>query len=252
MKKVIRQFLFAFGFLTIIPGLGKIAAQPEDTGKSTIFFPVVGITIGLFLYPISLFKGLTPLTISVIMCVFILFFSRALHADGLIDTIDGFLSGKKKKDEILSVMRDSRLGAIGFICAFSLYLVKICLFYEILTGESDGFPFYLAAVPALSRGGVAVAGYVFLCADGQKGLGKAFISSIGFKQAIISFLLMGIISFSRNNLYSLLCAPLVSLFWILWGLICRRKIGGMTGDTFGAGIELSEVFSLIVMYVIFL
>ena len=251
MKKVFNQFLFAFGFLTIIPGLGGIKVSNEDTGKSVIFYPVVGLTIGFFLYLISLLNGLTPLTLSVIMCVFILFFSRGIHADGLLDTIDGFLSGRKKKEEIISVMRDPGLGALGFVGAFSLYTLKICLFYEILLKGTDIFPFYLLAAPALSRGGVAVAGYIFPYGGGDKGLGKSFVSSISLKQVLISFLLMLLSSFSRDYLLSLLSAPLISIFWIVWGFICKRKIGGITGDTIGAGIEMSEVFYLILVIVLF-
>jgi adenosylcobinamide-GDP ribazoletransferase len=248
MKRFVKQLLFAYGFLTVIPGLGKITVDPEDTGKSTVFYPVVGMTIGLGFYPISLLRGFTPLTIAVVMCIFLLIFSRALHADGLIDTFDGFLSGKKNKDEILAVMRDSRQGALGFIAAFSLYILKICFFYEILRVRTGEFPLFLMAVPALSRGGVAVTGSVFPYAGGKKGLGKDFVSSIGPLQAILSFFLMVVFSFSRQNLFSLLYAPVSCVFWIVWSLICRRKIGGITGDTIGAGIELSELFVLMVMY----
>jgi adenosylcobinamide-GDP ribazoletransferase len=248
MKKFVKQLLFAYGFLTVIPGLGKITVDSEDTGKSTVFYPVVGMTIGLGFYPISLLRGLSPLTTAVVMSIFLLIFSRALHADGLIDTFDGFLSGEKNKDKILAVMRDSKQGALGFIAAFSLYLLKICFFYEILRGHTREFPLFLMAVPALSRGGVAVAGSVFPYAGGEKGLGKDFVSSIGPRQAIFSFFLMLVFSFSRQNFFSLLYAPVSCVFWIVWGLICRGKIGGITGDTIGAGIELSEVFVLMVMY----
>ena len=249
MKKFFKQLLFAYAFLTIIPGLGKVELKPEETGKSTVFYPVVGVTIGIGLYPISLLKALTPFTISVLMCAFIFLFSRALHADGLIDTIDGFLSGKKNKEDILFIMKDSRVGALGLIGAFSLYLIKISMFYEILR-RSQNYPPLLMAVPALSRGGVAIAGWLFPYASEGEGFGKSFVASIGAAQAIISFILMVVVSISRNSMYSLFFAPFISLFWILWGGICKRKIGGITGDTIGAGIEISEVLSLVLIYAI--
>ena len=161
MRKFFRQLFFAFGFLTIIPGLGKLKMRPDDTGRSVAFYPVVGLLIGLFLYLISLLPGLSPLTRSAIMVVFTLFFSRFIHADGFMDTMDGFLSGKKNQQDIIAVMRDSRTGALGFVSGFSIYVLKICLFYEILSTWAGGFPYYLFAVPALSRGGVAVSGYLF-------------------------------------------------------------------------------------------
>jgi len=250
MKRFVKQLLFAYGFLTIIPGLGRISVSPEDTGKSTAFYPVVGMTIGLFFYPIGLLRTLSPLTTAIILCVFLLLFTRALHADGLIDTFDGFLSGKRDRDKILAVMRDSRQGALGFISAFCLYLLKIAFFYEILRNHGEAFPPFLCAVPAMSRGGVALSGCFFSYAGGEQGLGRSFVQSIGPIQAVIALFFMLLFSFSRENLYTLLSAPLVCIFWVLWGLVCRRKIGGITGDTLGAGIELSEVFALIVLYVI--
>jgi adenosylcobinamide-GDP ribazoletransferase len=251
MKKFFRQLLFAFGFLTIIPGLGKLKVEADETGKSVVFYPVVGLFIGLFLFLISLLTGLSPLTRSAVIVIFTLFFSRFIHADGFMDTVDGFLSGRKNPQDIIAVMRDSRTGALGFIGAFSIYILKICLFYEIIKNWSGGFPYYLLAVPALSRGGVAIAGYIFPYAGGEKGLGRSFVASIGLLQALVSFVLMGIISFNTQNILSLVSAPAVSLFWVLWGLVCRKKIGGITGDTLGAGIEMSELFYLVLFIVFF-
>ncbi len=251
MKKFFRQLLFAFGFLTIIPGLGKLKIKPDDTGKSVVFYPVVGLLIGLFLYLISLLPGLLPLTRSAIMVVFTLIFSRFIHADGFMDTMDGFLSGRKMPRDIIAVMRDSRTGTLGFVSGFSIYILKICLFYEIISKWAGGFPYYLFAAPALSRGGVAISGYMFPYAGGEKGLGRSFVSSIGLFQASVSFLLMGIISFNRDNILSLISAPAVSAFGIIWGLVCMKKIGGITGDTLGAGIEMSELFYLALFIAIF-
>ena len=251
MRKFFKQLFFAFGFLTIIPGLGKLKMTPDDTGKSVVFYPVVGLLIGLFLYLINMIPGLSPLTRSAIMVVFTLFFSRFIHADGLMDTMDGFLSGKKIPRDIIAVMRDSRTGALGFVSGFSIYILKICLFYEIISNWAGGFPYYLFAVPALSRGGVAISGCIFPYAGGEKGLGRSFVSSIGLLQALVSFLLMTAFSFNRGNMLSLVSAPAVSVFCIIWGLVCLRKIGGITGDTLGAGIEMSELFYLVLVIAIF-
>jgi adenosylcobinamide-GDP ribazoletransferase len=255
MKKIGKQLLFAYGFLTIIPGLGKIRVEPEDMGKSTLFYPVVGFTAGAGLYFIGLLRDLHPFTQAVIMVVYLLLISRGMHADGLLDTLDGFLSGRRKKDEILQVMRDSRLGALGFTGAFCLYSLKIALLYEILIAGEESVPAFLMAVPALSRSGVALAGFLFPCADGQSGMGKSFLASIGPTQALTSFflavLIIGILlSFQLTGFVCLVLAPAASLFWTGWGFICRKKIGGMTGDTLGAGIEMSEVFILILALIL--
>jgi len=245
MKIFFKRLFFAFGFLTVIPGPGKLKINDEDTGKSTIFFPIVGLFIGFLIWLITFFSFLSHFTLSVLVVVSLLFFTRGLHADGLIDTFDGFLSGKKEKDEIFKIMRDSRLGALGFLLAFSVYSLKIAFIYELISLNKNQMNTFLISMPALSRGGVAITGFIFSYARKEGGLGRSFVSSIGLKEAIISFILMIIISYRKFDLYSILLAPIILIFWVLWGFICKKKIDGITGDTIGAGIELSEIVYLI-------
>jgi adenosylcobinamide-GDP ribazoletransferase len=290
-KAVFKPILLAYGFLTIIPGLGKVRVDPQDTGRSTGWYPLVGLTIGLLALPLGLAKGLSPFTIAVILCAVTLFLSRGLHADGLIDTFDGFLSGRRGRDEILGIMKDSRLGALGFLGAFCLYSLKIAFLYEVLAklgaaspagslpGAHSGgglppllfaplpfslwrdippsglmagrFPLFFAILPALSRGGVPVSCALFPYAGGKKGLGRSFTASVTWRAVTLSLLLMACVSLVPGNLFGLLLPPALVLFWAAWGLLCMRKIGGMTGDTMGAGVELSELFCLILVRAFF-
>jgi len=252
VKKFLNRFLFALGFLTIIPGLGKIKVVPSDTGISTIFYPLVGLLMGGFLYLLSLVTIFSSLTISILMCVFLFGFTRGMHADGLGDTFDGFFSGKKDKKAIIAIMRDSRVGAMAIIAVFSVYLLKIALFYELLVKGSQGVPFYIIVAPVLSRGGVGFDGYLFRYAGGERGLGRAFTESIKLEYVVIGFLIQEGICLLGPSPEALFFPHLSFLFWFLWGLLCKKKIGGITGDTLGAGIELCEVFCLLVAVTIFL
>ncbi len=253
MKNALRQLLFAYGFLTAFPGLGRVRIAPEETGKSTLFYPVVGLTIGAFFYPIAQLRALSPLTISVLMCVFVLAVTRALHADGLIDTFDGFLSGKDRPEEIVEVMKDSHLGAMGYVLSFCLYLVKIAFLYEILQNTAGSFPRYLIAAPVLSRGGVAIAGAIFPPAGKKEGLGREFVKSIRPGHAAGSFVLTAAIAcvLARPPLHGAVLSVCSAGLWAVWGLVSKKKIGGINGDTIGAGIELTEVGCLILMRALF-
>jgi adenosylcobinamide-GDP ribazoletransferase len=297
MKRFFRRVLLAYGFLTILPGLGRVVVEPGDTGGSTTAYPLVGLTLGALFIPFGLLGGISDLTLAIVLCVFSLFFSRALHADGLVDTLDGFLAGKRDKGEILRVMKDSRLGALGFIGAFSVYLLKIALLYDILAagrsaqadplvggalaaggGETTvlralfpwigvpgtgvpgtgvpwrfvgRIPLILSVAPALSRGGVPLACALFPYAGSEKGLGKSFFETTGSRQTVAAFLLMEIFCSFTGGVACLLFTPLLFLFWAGWGALCVRKIGGMTGDTLGAGIELSELFSFVLIRIFF-
>ncbi|RKX92120.1 MAG: adenosylcobinamide-GDP ribazoletransferase [Spirochaetes bacterium] len=244
MKKLIKQIIFAVTFLTIIPGPKKLNITSEDTGRSMAFYPVVGVIIGIFLFLISRYGYISAFTTSIFITVFLLLITRGLHADGLIDSFDGFLSGTKDTDKILEIMKDSNIGALGFIAAFSVYLIKIALIYELLTRKGINYPYYLMILPALSRSGVPFAVYLFKYPRKKGGLGRDFFSSIGITQVLISFFITVIFTLEKGTYKNLLLAPAVFIFWLIWGLICKKKIGGMTGDTIGAGIELSEVFSI--------
>jgi adenosylcobinamide-GDP ribazoletransferase len=279
MKRFLRRVLLAYGFLTVLPGLGKLTVQPGDTGGSTAYYPLAGLTLGALFIPFGLIPGISDLTLAVVLLAFTLFFTRALHADGLVDTFDGFLAGRMRREDILKVMKDSRLGALGFVGALSVYLLKIAFLYDILSAAAGaelaggvlpgggvfpagvfmgGPPWHavgrvppvLAVVPALSRGGVPLACALFPYAGSREGLGRSFVETVTFRQPLVAFLLMEIFCCLAGSVSCLLLPPLLFLFWAGWGVLCTRKIGGVTGDTLGAGVELSELFALIVVRIL--
>jgi len=311
MKRVLNRLLFAFGFLTITPGLGKIKIDADEMGKSSIFFPVVGLVVGACVYGVSQIQRLSPLTIAVLVCIIILIITRGIHADGVLDTFDGFLSGKRDRKAIIAIMKDSRVGALGFISAFCIYILKISIVYEVLIHIPKNSLSFLFIPPVLSRGGVPFYSFLFgrrasgrvpgrSRAGGQearayetltgdpggkgpdgkehvekgdfggnacgneiaesepgavhpgKGLGKSFAGSIRLPHVLFTFFLMELFCFRPENLFTLLFAPLVLLFWLLWGMVCIKKIGGITGDTIGAGIELAEIVGFVLILVFFL
>ena len=248
MRKRARQFWFAFGFLTVLPGLGRIRVDNAETGGGSVFFPVVGLFLGLFPLGFGLWTGPSPLLRSVLICVSLIFMTRGIHADGVIDTFDGFLSNKREKTEILSVMRDSTAGALGVVSAFCLYLLKTALVYEALTTMEPRLITALMIPPVLARGPVA-----FCCAlcgpADRSGMGGGFVRSVRVRHAATALLLSVLFCFRPSMWYASLLPVAAALLWWGWGLLCRRKIGGMTGDTIGAGIEIVETlgFALILV-----
>jgi cobalamin 5'-phosphate synthase/cobalamin synthase len=252
VKEVLRSLLFAFGFLTIIPGLGRIDVDAEDMGKSSIFFPIVGLMLGAFVYLIGVIPVLSPLTRSIFINIFIILFTRGLHTDGVLDTFDGFLSGRRTGDEILSIMKDSRVGALGFVGTFFLYLLKIAILYEILLHVPHHQRSLLLLPTVMSRGGVAFYSFLFPAARVGSSLGRSFASGVRLHHVLGSFLLSQVISIRLGTPFTLLLPAFIFLFWFLWGLVCRRKIGGITGDTIGAGIEFAESLGFILVLIMVL
>ena len=250
MFKVLKQIVFAITFLTIIPGPKNLKIEPEDTGRSMAFYPIVGIIIGFFLFLISKCSIISAFTTSIIITVFLLFITRGLHADGLIDSFDGILSGQKDPEKIMKIMKDSNIGALGFITAFSVYLLKVALIYELITKKGINYSFYLMILPALSRSGVPLVVYLFKYPRTKGGLGQNFFSSLGITQVLIAFFTTIIFTIEKGTFKNILLTPLIYISWLIWGLFCNKKIGGMTGDTIGAGIELSEIFGIIAILIL--
>ena len=112
--------LAAFQFLTLLPVKRSFTA--EQIGRSTIYFPIVGIIIGLVLAGLNFVFGVLPASLANILLVAALAISSGgLHLDGLADTFDG-LAGHRTPEQRLEIMRDSRIGGFGAI-ALGLFLL---------------------------------------------------------------------------------------------------------------------------------
>jgi adenosylcobinamide-GDP ribazoletransferase len=160
-------------------------------------------------------------------------------------------------------MKDSRVGALGWIGAFAVYVLKIALLNEILIHLTESYRSLLILPPILGRGGVAFHAFLFqparragsdahAAAVGEGGMGRSFTKGVGLGEVVVSVLLMELLCF-RPTVPPALVLPAAALcFWLLWGFVCRAKIGTITGDTMGAGVELAELTGLILILIIVL
>jgi len=117
--------LAAIRFLTAIPLPWGRDASREEFVRSVGYYPVVGLLIGLILAGLSwLLRLILPSAIvNVLLIVYLVMISGALHLDGFADTCDG-IGGHKTPEERWQVMRDSRVGGFGVIGACCLLLAK--------------------------------------------------------------------------------------------------------------------------------
>ncbi len=124
----IRSFLAALRFLTIIPVSWKSTEDGKFFRSSVIWFPLIGLLIGLLaaLLVLLLSPYLTSSVLAVFSIVLLAGISGFLHLDGLADSGDGLLSSRPR-DIALSIMRDSRSGAMGVIVLIFLLLAKFAV-----------------------------------------------------------------------------------------------------------------------------
>ncbi len=235
------SFLLAVQFLTIIPLKIKEVSE-KGLANSAAYFPLAGLLIGLLLLGINYFTSILSLpllTSNIILVVSLIVITGGMHLDGLADTADAFLSGKSK-EEMLLIMRDSHIGVMGVLSIVSVILLKIGL---LVTLSAALKPIALILMCVLSRWAVVLVMFLFPYArkDGKAGV---FIRGIKKEIVILALGLACLFAFIAGSFMGLVVLLIASGCAYSGGKFTSRKIDGITGDTLGAAIELTEIVVL--------
>ncbi len=243
------SLLTALRFLTIIPISWKSKEDGRFFQASLIWFPLVGLLIGVMAAAVVFLGGtvLPPSLVAVLAIVFMAGISGCLHLDGLADSGDGLLSARPR-EQALDIMRDSRSGAMGVIVLIFVLLGKY--------GALSAMPvatmvMAVFLMPLAGRTAILLTMAVLPYARTTEGLGGLFYSAdsriLGL--ATLFFYALVALIFSWKIAFLLLAALLVTV--ALFSFCCFRKIGGATGDTLGAVCELTELATAVVFTVSF-
>jgi len=245
----------ALQFLTRIPVPVTVPFEPVMLARTVIYFPAAGLIIGGVLAggfaALDLFSSAMPA--AVLLLAIWTALSGGLHLDGWMDTADGVLS-HRSRERMLEIMKDSRVGAMGVIAGVLLLLFKFTLLAEWM-GREDGVRALslLAVVPIWSRWwmGAAIAGWPN--ARQGEGIGALFhLASgrqvtAGFIAAVLGTVVCTVLN-GFNWRETLLILAGCILFTLIAGSLMAmwlsRKLGGLTGDTYGALNEAVEAVLL--------
>lgn len=263
-----KGLILLFKFMTRLP----IPVNPEfdskELGKSMKFFPVVGIAIGLILYFVywigAKYIVSSYLLAGIIVTVEVIL-TGALHLDGLADTFDGIFSYRSKQ-KMLEIMKDSRLGTNGGVALILYFLLKIF----ILAGIFDmglGFLGNIAGVKSAAGAVVLTAPVlarinpVLNCTVSpyarSSGSAKDFVENtdktgllIASAVALIFTAVAGCgILKVLNPIHLVDITAVMMVLGLYFAKLMEKKIGGITGDTLGAVLELSEIIVLLGFYI---
>jgi adenosylcobinamide-GDP ribazoletransferase len=238
----VRALIAAFAFLTRLP-VPAGAASGVDIGRSIAFFPVVGLALGGMLAggALMLSGALAPLVVAVLLVAVLAVLTGGLHLDGLADLFDAIGGGRGDRARMLELMRDSRIGAHGS-AALSLALIAKVVALGHALERHDLVS--ILTFPALARWAVVPA-IVFVPYARQEGLGLGFVRSGRARDVGAATVLMAVaaIVLRRRTVFVAAAAALsVVVVLAVW---LRRRLGGLTGDVYGAAIELAEVAALV-------
>lgn len=243
-KDVMRLYLIAMQFLTIIPLPFDTRCQKEDLGRATACFPLVGLTIGGLLVGVNwliepwLNRSLTAaLLVTALAAV-----TGALHLDGLADVCDG-LAARGSRERFLAIMKDSNVGAIGAVGLVLGLLLK----WQALLAVPTGITWQvLLLFPILGRCAqvLAMAGAKHARQDG---LGAAIIQGMGTRHLLIALgitVAACLLLLPVKGMIALAAVFAVTL--IIRGYF-QGRLGGLTGDIVGCTSEIAEIVALIVL-----
>ena len=238
--KIIMPFLIAVQFMTTIPIKLPCLPSREQNALSMLFYPVIGLMIGGVLWFVASYVQLPMMLLSCVVMVVWVWLTGGLHLDGLADTADAWVGGFGDRQRTLTIMKDPNTGAMGVMAIVLCLALKWAAVYCLL--ELDAV-LALLFVPMLGRMS-ALALFATTPYVRQHGLGSAlqdvpkyllWLVMLGFGAAVFAL--------SWQMALVMIGVWAVMLAWLRWRFVGR--IGGITGDTVGASIEVVEVAMLV-------
>ncbi len=249
MKKI----LLAFQFLTIIPVKDTGIVSDREIGGAASYFPLVGMVQGTLLVLTAMIASrfLPVGVVNILVILLLVITNGALHLDGLADTFDAIAS-RGDRDKKLSIMKDSTIGPAGVIAIVFVIILKLFLLISLYVKAAPAMYYLiLFLLPVYSRWVMVPS--IFHCSSAREdGLGRTFIENVGAKELItatfftilLSLAALFIIFDTPGLMHVIFSLPVLYIF--SWAAVWfgRRRFGGMTGDTFGAVSEVSEILFL--------
>lgn len=245
---MIAQIALAIGFLTRLPVPNDPAVTAKDVARATRWFPLVGGLLGgisvAALWVLS--RIFPPLVTAVLIVTLEAFLTGAMHFDGLADTADGF-GGGRTRDDVLRIMRDHAIGSYGGTALFLAIALKIAAIATLLDTRYAIAALFLA--PVLGRWSAVLLSATHPYArplehDGPYSVGSP-TRFIDRTELIVATTTAVALTVAAGRWIGGAAIVLVAGASMWWGWKCRHRIGGVTGDTLGAGIEISECLVLL-------
>lgn len=234
-----KAFLLALSLLTRLPVSNIDDIQAQDSGRSALFYPLVGVLVGVLIsLPALVFDNAPALLIAGIIVTLWAAITGALHLDGLADSADGWLGGMGNKKKIQMIMKDPHVGTAGVVAIVCILVLKVIAITVLL--ESNQSIWLIILAPLIARATILA---LFITTP--------YVNSQGIAQQIIDTL-------PRESAWWVIVAcSLIGIFFSFWGVLfvvagfwlvrrlMLKLLGGCTGDTAGASVEISEMMWLI-------
>lgn len=232
------SFLLMLSFFTSIPIGNRVEYSNERFNKGIVLFPLTGFVVGIFLVMPKFLNIASKPAEGILIIILYVILTGAIHIDGLSDSLDGLLSNRDQK-RILEIMKDSRIGSFG---AIGLILYFLILYSTVQIVDYR----WLLLMPFVGKVNGFLAAGISRYARSEGGMGKLFIEGIGIWKAMLYSIIMIVVSYLILGGFGLFTSSIGLILTILMVKWIERKIEGMTGDTIGLIIEVSQCVFLLI------
>lgn len=235
-----RSLLLALQFLTRLPVPAVHAFEAQAVGRSLLFYPLVGALIGGLLMALAVLLVSAPasLAAALILAAWVLL-TGALHLDGLADSADAWAGGHGNAERTLAIMKDPAAGPVGVTALVLILLVKFAALQTLVTADISA----LLLAPLLGRTALPL---LILTTSYVRpgGLGEAMAAHLPRTGAVVMGIVAGVVAIVLGGVLPLLAAFTV---FVLMRRLMMQRIGGATGDTAGALVEVVEAAVLVTL-----
>ncbi len=247
-------FWYALIFLSRVPGPYLKRIDKDVQQAAMWFYPIVGAVLGLVLVTLVFLcfqynPQANVLLVAALVLALWVYFTGAMHLDGVADTADAWVGGLGNHERTLEIMKDPRVGSMGAAAMFVVLLVKFAAITALLAQAQSNISLLLGGlllIPMLARAGIiglmATTSYVRkqgMVSDTQNAATKTKVVVMG-----VILTLLALPMLQEKTL-------LVLLVWVAllagYRRALNKRLGGYTGDTLGAAVEIQEAVLLVAL-----
>lgn len=224
-----KGFILALQFLTRLP-LPRVAVDEADFAAAIRWFPAAGLVVGAIIggavWGGSLIEPWVGALLGLLAWTWV---TGALHLDGLADLADATAAAHKGRDRLLAVLADPHVGAMGVTAVALQLIAKLILLHGVIEAGAIGC---LPLIPFIAR--IGPLWWSRWLPPLHDGLGARFRFAV--RPVDLALWTVTALAASWWAPALLGVVPMIGL----WGWWVRTRIGGISGDSHGAGIELVE------------
>lgn len=244
-----RSFLTALQFLTRIRLVSQSDLTIEDFGRSVRCFTLVGLVLGSiqFLVGMALFSLVgASYAVAAVLTLLPILLTGGLHCDGFMDTVDGLFSGRSR-ERMLEIMKDSCSGSFGVVAFGCCLLLDFSLILD-LGAAPTVLLVAIYCMPMFGRLAMVLAIAFFPYAR-PEGMGKAFHEMAG-RGTVAVAAAVAVASAVPWGIGALIALAVGALFGLAFDRYATAKLGGLTGDLYGATEKLTETVVLMTFWIL--